>query len=354
MSDGTLRHADDFLHAGFVTPGDADAIGSVVSRYAAAMSADLVGLVDHSDPNDPIAKQFVPDARELETHPAERLDPIGDNAFSPVPGVVHRYADRALLKIVSACPVYCRFCFRRETVGTGKGGMLSERDLDGALAYIAANESIAEVILTGGDPLAVSPRRLGKILARVGAIAHVKTLRIHTRVPLVTPKTVDAALVYALRVAGKPVFVAVHGNHAREFSPAARAACGKLVDAGLPLLGQSVLLAGVNDDVETLVALMRAFLETRITPYYLHHPDLAPGTGHFRVPIARGRELMQALETKLPGFARPRYVLDLPGGHGKVLLSSEAASQNADGTWLLRDRAGEMHRYRDALPPTKP
>ena len=352
MSDGTLRRASDFVHAGLVASADADDIDDVLARYSAAMSEELVALVDTNDPDDPVARQFVPDVRELTTHPAELKDPIGDDAFSPTPGLVHRYADRVLLKVLAACPVYCRFCFRRETVGAGKGGALSERDLAAALDYIAAHDQIFEVILTGGDPLALSPRRLGAILARIAAIVHVRTIRIHTRVPLVAPTTVTTALTKALRSAEKPVFIVVHGNHPREFSPIARAACAKLVDAGIPLLGQSVLLAGVNDNVETLVALMRAFVEARITPYYLHHPDLAPGTGHFRVPIAQGREIMQAMQTRLPGFARPRYVLDLPGGHGKVTLTASTVSQAADGTWLLSDRHGRIHRYRDALAST--
>ena len=351
MTDGTLRTASDFVDAGLIALSDAPEVDRILPRYSAAMSRDLVALVDPTDPADPIARQFVPSANERATHPAERRDPIGDDAFSPTPGLVHRYADRVLLKVVAACPVYCRFCFRRETVGTGKGGVLAEEKLSAALDYIAANNEVAEVILTGGDPLVLSARRLGDILRRIAAIAHVRTIRIHSRVPLVTPAAVDAPLLEALRSAGKAVFIAVHGNHAREFSPDARAACGRLVDAGIPLLGQSVLLAGVNDDVEALVALMRAFVETRITPYYLHHPDLAPGTGHFRVAVARGRALAQALEARLPGFAQPRYVLDLPGGHGKVSLL--AARQDADGAWMLRDRHGHLHRYQDALPQTE-
>ena len=350
MTDGTLRTSSDFVDAGLIAPSDAAQVDHILPRYSAAMSRALVALVDLTDPTDPIARQFVPHSDERRTHPAERRDPIGDDAFSPTPGLVHRYADRVLLKVVAACPVYCRFCFRRETVGTGKGGLLPEQDLAAALDYIAAHGDVAEVILTGGDPLALSARRLGDILRRIAAIAHVSTVRIHTRVPLVTPAAVDAQLLQALRSVGKAVFVAVHGNHAREFSPDARAACARLVDAGIPLLGQSVLLAGVNDDVEALVALMRAFIETRITPYYLHHPDLAPGTGHFRVAVARGRALAQALQTRLPGFAQPRYVLDLPGGHGKVMLSS--ASQDVDGTWTVRDRHGHLRHYRDALPPS--
>ena len=354
MSAGALRSAPDFIAAGLVASDTAAAIAPVFARYSAAMSADLAALVDRSDPHDPIARQFVPDARELDPHPGELHDPIGDNVHSPVPGLVHRYVDRALLKVVAACPVYCRFCFRRESVGEGKGGPLPDADLAAAVDFIAAHREITEVILTGGDPLALSARRLRAVLARLAAIAHVRTLRFHTRVPVVEPGRVTGELVAALRGAGKPVFVAVHANHAREFSPAARAACAMLVDAGVPLLGQSVLLAGVNDCADTLVALMRAFIEARITPYYLHHPDLAPGTGHFRVPIARGRALMAQIAARLPGFARPRYMLDLPGGFGKVDLMSDAVSASGPNLWMIRDRAGRHHSYADCLPGAVP
>lgn len=350
-----LRTARDFVEAGLAPPAREADIAAVAARYSASMSRDLAALVDPADPHDPIARQFVPDARELLMHPAERADPIGDDAFSPTPGLVHRYEDRVLLKIVAACPVYCRFCFRRETVGDGQGGLLPEADIAAALAYIAAHPEVWEVILTGGDPLALSPRRLRDVLGRIAAIPHVKTIRIHTRVPVVVPARVDGPLVAALRSVNIPIYVALHANHPRELSDAARAACARLVDAGVPMVSQTVLLAGVNDDADTLVALMRAFVEARVTPYYLHHPDLAPGTAHFRLPVARGRALVAAMQARLSGLARPRYVLDLPGGFGKVSLEPAAAVPDEDGDWTIRDRAGRMHRYADRLaPPDEP
>ena len=345
-----FRTARDFVEAGLAPPGREAGIAVVTARYSAAMSRDLAALVDPADPADPIARQFVPDARELETDPAERADPIGDDAFSPTAGLVHRYEDRVLLKIVSACPVYCRFCFRRETVGEGQGGLLPEADIAAALAYVASHPEVWEVILTGGDPLALSPRRLRDVLGRIAAIPHVKTIRIHTRVPVVLPGRVDEPLVAALRSIDRPVYVALHANHPREFSDAARAACARLVDAGIPMVSQTVLLAGVNDDSDTLVALMRAFVEARVTPYYLHHPDLAPGTAHFRLPVARGRELVAAMQARLSGLARPRYVLDIPGGFGKVSLEP-ASARSDDGGWTVTDRTGLRHRYMDRLAP---
>ncbi|MDR3462425.1 MAG: lysine-2,3-aminomutase-like protein, partial [Beijerinckiaceae bacterium] len=239
----------------------------VARHYAIAVTPDVAALIDPADPADPIALQFLPDLRELTTTAAELFDPIGDDAHSPCEGIVHRYPDRVLLKLVQVCAVYCRFCFRRETVGPGQANALSPPALDKAMAYVAANPAIWEVILTGGDPLAASPRRLGDVAARLAEIAHVKILRVHTRLPVADPAAITPALIEALRGAGKTVYVAIHANHARELTPAARAACGRLHDAGFVLVSQSVLLKGVNDDVETLSDLMRAFVELRIKPY---------------------------------------------------------------------------------------
>ena len=347
----TVRHPAELIERGVAPAADLADLERVAARYAIAVTPDIAALIDGDDPEDPIARQFVPDPRELETLPAERADPIGDDAFSPTPGLVHRYEDRVLLKIVSACPVYCRFCFRRETVGEGQGGLLPEPDIAAALAYVAAHPDVWEVILTGGDPLALSPRRLRDLLGRIAAIPHVRTIRIHTRVPVVLPGRVDGPLVAALRSVDRPVYVALHANHPRELSAEARAACARLVDAGVPMVSQTVLLAGVNDDADTLVALMRAFVEARVTPYYLHHPDLAPGTAHFRLPVARGRDLVAAMQARLSGLARPRYVLDIPGGFGKVSLEPAAARPTDDGGWEIRDRTGRMHRYAESLAP---
>lgn len=344
-----LRQAADFVAAGLLPSDALPETEAVLARYSAAITPNLAALVDPRDPADPIARQFVPDARELDAAAGDLADPIGDEAHSPTPGLVHRYEDRVLLKIVSACPVYCRFCFRRETVGDGKGGLLPEAELEAALAYIEAHPEIWEVILTGGDPLGLSPRRLGAILRRLGSIPHVRTLRIHTRVPVALPSRVDAAMLAALRDAGRPVWVALHANHPRELGEEARAACALLVEAGIPVVSQTVLLAGVNDDPDTLVGLMRAFVEARVKPYYLHHPDLAPGTAHFRVPVARGREIVAAMRARLSGIARPQYVLDLPGGFGKVSLEPAPATPTGDGAWAVRDRTGRVHHYRDRL-----
>jgi len=316
------------------------ALEEVAARYAVAITPAVRRLIDPADPNDPIARQFVPDARELDLQPEENGDPIGDAAHSPVEGVVHRYPDRVLLKLVNACAVYCRFCFRREMVGPGRGG-LSRAALTAALDYIRAHPQIWEAILTGGDPLVLSPRRLKDVVTRLAGIGHVKVIRVHTRVPVAAPEHVSAALVRALR-SDKATFIVLHANHPRELTEPARAACARLVDAGVPLLSQSVLLRGVNDDAETLGALMRALVECRIKPYYLHHADLAPGTAHLRTTIAAGQNLMRTLHGRYSGLCQPAYVLDIPGGFGKSPIGPNYLS--ADGA-LVEDFRGRRHVY---------
>ncbi len=314
----TLRSAGDLVDAGLLLPEAEEMAERVGARYAIAITPAMAELIDTRESADPIARQFVPDARELVVAPEERADPIGDHAKSPVRGIVHRYRDRVLLKIVGVCPVYCRFCFRREMVGPAAEANLTAEETAAALAYIRAHPEIWEVILTGGDPLILNARRIADLTAALGAIPHVKIVRWHTRVPVVAPERVTAEVAAALRSSEKTVYVALHANHPRELTAAARTAIARLVDAGIPMVSQSVLLRGVNDDVETLEALMRAFVEARVKPYYLHHGDLAPGTAHLRTTLAEGEALMRALRPRLSGLAMPLYVLDIPGGHGKV------------------------------------
>jgi lysine 2,3-aminomutase len=322
----------------------------VARRYAVAVSPTLLALMDPTDPGDPIARQFLPSLEELNTLPQELADPIGDAAHSPVAGIVHRHADRVLFKVVAACPVYCRFCFRREMIGPAKGKdhALSGDDFEAALAYIAAHSEIREVILTGGDPFILSARRVAEVTGRLAQIAHVKLIRWHTRVPVTDPGRVSDDLVAALHAPGAVTWVAVHANHAREFSHPAKLAIARLVDSGIPLVSQSVLLRGVNDNVEALSDLMHAFLDNRIKPYYLHHPDLAPGTSHFRLGIEEGLALMRALRAQLSGLAMPAYMLDIPGGFGKVPLESANVEKTATGH-RIRDANRVWHDYPSTL-----
>jgi lysine 2,3-aminomutase len=347
MSD-TLRRPQELVEAGLIAPERAAELAAVADRYAVAITRDVAALIDPSDAGDPIARQFVPDPSELAIAPEERADPIGDHAHEPVKGIVHRYPDRVLLKPIHVCPVYCRFCFRREEVGPASEA-LSSAELDMALAYIRSHDAIWEVILSGGDPLMLSARRLKVIVQALEAIPHVAVIRFHTRVPVVDPKRVTPALVAALR-ADKAVYVVLHANHARELTPAVKAAAGRLSRAGIPLLSQSVLLKGVNDDAAALEALFRGLVAMRVKPYYLHHPDLAHGTAHLRSSLGEGRKLMRALRGRVSGLCQPSYVLDLPGGHGKVPLGPCYARETSKpGEWQVDDLQGDSHLY----PPTK-
>jgi lysine 2,3-aminomutase len=338
----TLRTVRELAAAGLAAARDAAVLEQVAVRYAVAVTPAMQRLIDPADAADPIAAQFLPDARELRTGRGERPDPLDEARLSPVPGIVHRYPDRVLLKLTHVCPVYCRFCFRREVVGPRGPQALAGRALEAALGYIAATPAVWEVILTGGDPLMLSARRVAEVTRRLAAVAHVKVLRWHTRVPVADPERVTPELVAALKAGGKVVYVALHANHPRELTEAARAACTRLADAGIPLVSQSVLLRGVNDDAETLAQLMRAFVEARVKPYYLHHLDAAPGTSHFRVSIAEGQRLMRALRGRLSGLAQPTYVLDIPGGHGKVPVGPQYLSDDARE---VTDPGGVRHDY---------
>jgi lysine 2,3-aminomutase len=342
----TLRTAAQLCDHGLAPPERRAALDAVAARYAVALPHAMAGLIDSSNPADPIGRQFVPVPAELDRRPEETSDPIGDRAYSPADGIVHRYPDRVLLKLTPVCAVYCRFCFRREMVGPGKAQALSATALDVALNYIRSQPEIWEVILTGGDPLVLSVRRLRDAMNRLAQIEHVRVLRIHTRVPVAEPARVTAELVRAIKVKGKPTYVALHINHPRELNSAVRAACARLADSGIPLFGQSVLLAGVNDTPEVLGALMRALVECRIKPYYLHQGDLAPGTGHLRTDIATGQNLMRALRGRLSGLCQPSYVLDIPGGYGKSPIGPSYLERAEDGGHLLvEDFNGWRHRY---------
>ncbi|MEO6382349.1 MAG: lysine-2,3-aminomutase-like protein [Nitrobacter sp.] len=347
----TLRQPEDLIAHGLAPAAALADLARVAARYAIAVTPEVAALIDPDDPGDPIARQYIPSVDELAPQAGERADPIGDHAHSPVDGIVHRYPDRVLLKLVHVCAVYCRFCFRREMVGPGKETALSKSATTAALDYIRSHPEIWEVILTGGDPLMLSPRRLAEIMAELAAIGHVKIIRIHTRVPVAAPTRVSDEMVAALKVADATIWLALHANHPRELTAAARSACARVVDAGIPMVSQSVLLRGVNDDAATLEALMRVFVECRIKPYYLHHGDLAPGTAHLRTTLAQGQALMRALRGRVSGLCQPDYVLDIPGGHGKVpvgpdyLSRADLGEHRPESRYRVVDYCGDVHLY---------
>ncbi len=329
---------------GLVDPADAPALTAVVERYQMLVSDYYLGLIDRDDPHCPIRKQALPDPAELRPAPGERPDPIGDGPHGQADILVHRYPDRALLFPTLRCPMFCRYCFRK--VALNDSPIRLRRALDGALAYLAAHPAIREVILSGGDPLMLPDDRLDDLLGRLRSVG-VRRIRIHTRFPVTLPMRVDRALARRL-AAHRPLYVVTHFNHPRELTPQSRAALGQLVDAGLTVLNQAVLLRGVNADAGVLAALFEGLLDAQVRPYYLHHPDLTVGTGHFRISLDEGLAISGALRGRLTGLAWPTYVIDIPGGGGKVPVDSRWVRPLAPGVWRLESPIdGAVTRYVD-------
>ncbi len=344
MSTRPLTTPEELVAAGLIDHQATAAVAQVARRYPIAITPRMAALIDRADPADPIARQFVPTPAELAVRPEELADPIGDGRFSPVEGIVHRYPDRVLLLATKLCAVYCRFCFRRDAVGPASRP-LSDQALAKALDYVREHPALFEVILSGGDPLVLSARRLGVILRALDAISHIGVIRLHTRVPLVAPERLTAALLAALK-ASKAVYAVLHVNHPRELTAEGLAACRRLQAAGVVLLSQTVLLKGVNAEAETLAALFRALVAAGIKPYYLHHPDLAAGTAGFRLDPAEGQALVRALRGTLSGLCQPTYVLDIPGGAGKVPIGPAYLEPDPAGDgWLVTDPQGRRHPY---------
>jgi len=344
MTSRTLHTVDDIVVEGFAPRDNWAGLTAVADRFSVAVTPIMAKLIDKKAVNDPIARQFIPHVAELDVAPEELADPTDDVPFAAVKGLVHRYPDRVLLKPTHTCAVYCRFCFRREKVGVGSE-TLTERELSEALQYIRDRPQIWEVIVSGGDPWILSPRRLKWIVTEIGTIPHVGVIRFHTRVPVVDPSRVNDALIAAL-TSETMVWVVVHANHPSELTQECRDACGKLRRAGIPMLAQTVLLKGVNDDPETLERLFRNLISIGVKPYYLHQGDFAKGTSHFRTTIACGQEIMKSLRGRVSGICQPTYVVDIPGARGKVPISHSYAQKIA-GTdnWAIEDIDGNVHNY---------
>lgn len=335
---------NDLVARGLVGGAEAPALLPVEQAFRIRVTGAMEGAI--ADRSDPVARQFLPNIQELDIKPEEMGDPIGDAAYSPVKGLTHRYPDRCILHVTKTCEVYCRFCFRREAVGDE--GHLTEAEVIAALDYVAVNPAIREVILTGGDPLVLSARRVRDLVARIGAISTVESLRIHTRIPVVAPERVTEELAGILGDSRVPVVVVVHTNHAQEFTDAGRAALRRLRRAGVMLLSQSVLLRGVNDTLDALEGLFRELMRNGVKPYYLHHCDLAKGVSHFRTSISEGMALMAGLRGRVSGTLLPTYVIDIPGGFGKVPVNP-AYVQRGDAAkeWRITDWKGGVHQYAD-------
>ncbi len=306
-----------------------------------------LSLVDPTDPACPIRKQCVPDAREGEHVPGDLVDPLGEKAHEVAPHLVQRYPDRVLLLATDRCAVYCRFCTRSRMVGAGDGAVSLDA-LAPAFAWLRAHPEVRDVIVSGGDPLAMATDRIERLVAAVRAIESVETIRLATRVPVTLPMRITPELLRALRP-HHPLWVMTHFNHPRELTAESIAACERLADAGFPVNNQTVLLAGINDDERTLETLFRRLVRARVRPYYLLQADPVRGTGHLRTPLRRGVELMQRLQGRVAGIALPKFICDTPGGLGKVPLLADAVVARAGAVTTLRTFRGELVDYVD--PP---
>ncbi len=327
-------------------------IKHVASIYKVAAPACYLDLIDWSDPNDPLRKQVVPSEKELEWLPCESKDPIGDHLHTPIPRVVHRYPDRALLYPTLQCAISCRYCFRKDSLNTDQG-VFSHEIMKPALKYLESQKQICEVILSGGDPLMISDTDLAWLVTQLERIPHLRLIRVHTRIPAVLPQRITLDMVKALQ--GRlMVCIVIHINHPREITPENIKACRILREVGVMLLTQSVLLKGINDDADTLATLFREVTyELGAKPYYLHHCDLGRGLGHFRTSIDAGLSLMEKVKGKVSGICLPQYVLDLPEGHGKVPLGPTYVESREAHTWLFRNHSGDRHTYKEIVSGKK-
>jgi lysine 2,3-aminomutase len=308
-----------------------------------------LSLVDPRDASCPIRRQCVPDAREDDAVPGDLADPLGEVAHEVAPHLVQRYPDRVLLVATDQCAVYCRFCTRSRIVGSGEGPVPADA-LDPALTWLRKHPEVRDVIVSGGDPLAMATGRIASLVAAVREIPSVETIRLATRVPVTLPMRITHELLAALRP-HHPLWVMTHFNHPKELTRDSLAACTLLADAGFPVMNQTVLLAGINDRPDVLEALFRGLVRARVRPYYLLQADPVRGTGHLRTPLHRGVELMAALQGRLSGIALPKFICDTPGGLGKVPLGPNYLVAQSSGKTTLRTFRGQEVTYLD--PPSE-
>lgn len=342
MNKKIINTLSQFIDYGLIHETDTKQLEKVAENFSISLTKTMYELIDKNNlAEDPVAQQYIPTTHELLNAETEVEDPIGDNHHTKVKGIIHRYPDRCLFTPILVCPVYCRFCFRREKIAND--ATLTPEDYEAAFAYIHDHKNIWEVILTGGDPLILKPKSLAKIIDRLNEIKHVEIIRIHTRVPVVDPGRINDDLIHALNK-GKTTYIILHANHPQEFSEQAIKACRKLIDKGFPILSQTVLLKGINDNIETLSELMKTFVKHRIKPYYLHHGDLVKGTKHFRTSIKAGQNLVKALRARFSGLCQPTYVLDIPHGFGKVPIS-ECYLEELNENYLIKDHQEKKHFY---------
>lgn len=318
-------------------------IGQCLKHFRMAITPYYASLIDPSDPESPIRKQAVPSAKEMDVQPCDLQDPLCEDSHSPTPGLVHRYPDRVLLLLTHRCSMYCRHCTRRRLVGA-EDYSLGADHLEKAYEYIEKHTEVRDVLLSGGDPLVLSDEWLEKVIRRLRAIPNVEIIRIGTRTPVVMPMRITDNLVAMLKKY-QPIWINTHFNHPQEITPESARACAKIADAGIPLGNQSVLLRGVNDNVETLRKLFTGLVQIRVRPYYLYQCDVSSGIGHFRTPLIEGIDIMKQIRGFISGFAVPEFVVDLPGGGGKTPATPDYIVSMDDKKAVFRNFEGNLYTY---------
>lgn len=326
ISDKEKKEIEDCLHV-----------------FRMAITPYYASLMDKDDPNCPIRRQAVPTINETRILPYEMADPLNEEGSSPVKNIVHRYPDRVLFLVTRMCSMYCRHCTRRRMVGE-EDGAISDAEIDEAVRYIDKNKQIRDVLISGGDPFTLGDERLEKIISKVRAIDHVEVVRIGTRVPVVMPMRITPELLSMLKKY-QPIWINTHFNHPKELTPYSIKACGDIVDAGIPLGNQSVLLRGINDNVETMRELLTKLVKIRVRPYYIYQCDLSQGLGHFRTRVETGIDIMQNLTGYISGFAVPKYVIDAPNGGGKIPINPEYVIKLDDKEVVMRNYRGDIYKY---------
>ncbi|HEX7260596.1 MAG TPA: KamA family radical SAM protein [Luteolibacter sp.] len=318
------------------------------TKLAMAITPHFFNLIDRDDPDCPIRRQVIPRIEEGWNAPEEMADPCGEDSHMPVPGLVHRYPDRVLFLVTDRCASYCRYCTRSRVV-SGVGEQHLETQWEAAFQYLEKHTEVRDVLLSGGDPLLFSDDRLDKILTRLRAISHIQFLRIGSRIPIFLPQRITPELCAMLKK-HHPLFISIHTNHPRELTTEVRDALGRLADAGIPLGNQSVLLRGVNDRVEVQKALVHKLLMCRVRPYYLYQCDLITGSSHLRTSVAEGVAIIEGLRGHTTGYAIPQFVIDGPGGGGKIPINPNYVVDTASGRVTLRNFEGDVFEYPDPTP----
>jgi len=337
-----LNSLDELSAVVNLTPDEIEGI-SAKDRFRLDITPYFASLIDPDDPNCPIRRQVIPTSRELEGFDSMMEDSLAEDAHSPVPGLVHRYPDRVLMLVTTQCASYCRYCTRARIVGD-PGAQFARTDYDNQIDYIASHPEIRDVLLSGGDPLILPQKLLEHILTRLRAIEHLEIIRIGSRVPVFMPQRIDENLVNMLK-RFHPLWMNIHFNHAKEISPEVSRALALLADAGIPLGAQTVLLAGINDCPNVMKELLHKLVKNRVRPYYLYQCDLVEGAGHFRTPISKGIEIMEALRGHTSGYAIPTYVVDAPGGGGKIPVGPQYLISQTPGKSVLRNYEGFITTY---------